>query len=197
MSDANHDDPHTPILEDPTSNLDPLTRERITGEIYSALHGIAERFLRKERVEHTLQPTALVHEAYLRLGSGVGGKLDRPQFLALAASAMRHILVDHSRRRSAAKRGKREPGVTLSGEPEFALGNDAGLEVLELEDLLGKLQSMDARKARVVELKLFAGMSLDEIADALKIARSTVAADWAIARAWLTSQWSGSAKESP
>lgn len=155
-------------------------------EIYSALRTIAERYLSRERPDHTLQPTALVHEAFLRLSGGSRRYLDAPHLLATAASAMRKILVDHARRRGAAKRGRRENDAMADAIADP--GSERERTILELDDLLSRLQALDERKARIVELRLFGGMTLDQVASAIGIARSTVAEDWAVARAWLASR---------
>lgn len=176
-------------------NLDPARSDEIASagdllpEIYSALRTIAERYLSRERPDHTLQPTALVHEAFLRLSGDSRRYLDAPHLLATAASAMRKILVDHARRRGATKRGRRDHAA----EPaEFTdPRSERETTVLELDDLLARLQAIDARKARVVELRLFGGMTLDQVASALGAARSTIADDWAVARAWLASRMIG------
>lgn len=184
----------TDRIENP-QNIDPVRSDEVASagdllpEIYSALRTIAERYLSRERPDHTLQPTALVHEAFLRLSGDSRRYLDAPHLLATAASAMRRILVDHARRRGATKRGRRDHAA----EPvEFEdPRSERETTVLELDDLLARLQAIDARKARVVELRLFGGMTLDQVASALGAARSTIADDWAVARAWLASRMIG------
>lgn len=155
--------------------------------VYDELKGLARGYLRGERGGHTLQPTALVHEAYLRVAGGAVDWNDKVHFLAAAATAMRRVLVDHARRRGAGKREGAREKVTL-GTEAMGIGRDRDLEILELDDLLNRLAALDARKAKVVELRFFAGLGLDEVATALDVARSTVAADWAVARAWLASE---------
>ena len=156
--------------------------------VYAELREIAARNLRNERAGHTLQPTALVHEAYLRLVGADKAFKGRAHFLAAAATAMRRVLVDHARARAAAKRGAAAGNLTLCGDE--ALGQERReVQVLELNELIGRLALLSARKAQIVELKFFAGMTNDEIAAALDISRSVVADDWAFARAWLSSQW--------
>lgn len=171
--------PHSPAAASPAEDLLP--------EIYSALRTIAERFLSRERPDHTLQPTALVHEAFLRLSDKDQRYLDAPHLLATAATAMRRILVDHARRRCAKKRGHRE----AHAEPEELADplSEREATVLELDELIARLTALDERKARVVELRLFGGMTLDQVAAALGLARSTIADDWSVARAWLASRW--------
>ncbi|MBC8105016.1 MAG: sigma-70 family RNA polymerase sigma factor [Anaerolineae bacterium] len=152
--------------------------------VYTELRAMAANYLRRERPDHTLQPTALVHEAFLRLAGDKS--IDRAHFMAMAAVAMRNVLVDHARRHAAAKRSTE--GKRLSfGAPELAT-TKSDMDVLELDDLLLRLAKLDARRARVVELKVFAAMTNDEIAHVLGIARSTVAEDWTVAKAWLAAE---------
>ena len=154
--------------------------------VYTELRAMAANYLRRERADHTLQPTALVHEAYLRLAGTGKQSIDRAHFMALAAVAMRNVLVDHARKHTAAKRHADGKRLTL-GAPEVASAGRE-LDVLELDDLLHRLAKLDARRARVVELKVFAAMTNDEIAQVLGISRSTVAEDWTVAKAWLAAQ---------
>lgn len=162
--------------------------------VYAELKHLASRFLAGERPDHTLQPTALVHEAWLRLAGPGGRERDRAHFLAAAAVAMRRILVDHARRRGADRRGgrdgRRSPPAPLSAAAEPAAVARECQDVLELDGLLGELAALDPRKARVVELRFFADMTLDQMAEALGVARSTVAEDWTVARAWLAARLS-------
>jgi RNA polymerase sigma factor (TIGR02999 family) len=152
--------------------------------IYDELYRIAQWQLRGERADHTLGATEIVHEAYLRLvGADAIAWQDRGHFLAVAAGAMRRLLIDHARRRSALKRGGPHEPVHLD---ERLL--DAGHEderLLELDEALRRLEALLPRQARVVECRFFAGLTLDETAHALGIARATAARDWALARAWL------------
>jgi RNA polymerase sigma factor (TIGR02999 family) len=152
--------------------------------VYEELHRMAAHYLSREATGHTLQPTALVHEAYLRLVDQ--RRVDwrnRAQFLGLAASMMRRILVNHARDRAARKRGGNPERVSLSlvespsGRPD--------VELIALEDALQKLAAVDERKSRVVELKFFGGLTIDEIAEVLGISAATVEREWAFARAWL------------
>lgn len=154
--------------------------------VYDEMRGLAKGHLARERRDHTLGPTALVHEAYLRLAGEDREWKSRSHFLAAAAIAMRHVLVDYARRRGAKKRGSGGNRVTL--HTADVPGTDRELEVLEIDELLRQLATLDERKSRVVELRFFAGMSLEEIAEALDVARSTVAEDWTVARAWLASR---------
>lgn len=152
-------------------------------DTYAQLRAVASRYLAGGGAL-TLQPTALVHEAWLRLaGTNADGVAwrDRAHFCAVAARAMRQALVDHIRRRSADKRGGGWERVTLTG----VLGPDAGVELLALEGALEQLQALDPRQARIVELRYFGGLSVAEVADCLEVSVSTVEKEWRAARAWL------------
>jgi RNA polymerase sigma-70 factor, ECF subfamily len=154
--------------------------------VYEEMRALAAGYMQRERGNHTLQPTALVHEAYLRLVGSDQIWKGRAHFLAAAAVSMRRVLVDHARRRGADKRGAAHDRITLSAE--IASSERRDTDVLELDELLTRLAAKDARKAKVVELRFFAGMTNDQIADVLDVARSTVAEDWTVARAWLAAQ---------
>ena len=149
--------------------------------VYDELRTMAARYLSAEGANHTLQPTALVHEAYIRLAGSNQSLEGRAHFLAASATAMRRILVDHARKRGAAKRGSDATRVPLS--PEMPAASRQDLRVLELNELIDKLDKLDERKARVVELRFFAGMTIKEIADALGLSTSAVDEHWAVARA--------------
>jgi RNA polymerase sigma factor (TIGR02999 family) len=156
---------------------------RLMPLVYEELRAIAERRLMHERRGHTLQPTALVHEAYLRL---VGADLtleDRAHFLALAARTMRHILVDHARAHGRNKRGGGAVAVTL--DELSAAAPQRGEDIIALDEALGQLAAIDERKARVIELHFFGGLTYDETAQALHISPATVDRDLRMARAWL------------
>jgi RNA polymerase sigma-70 factor, ECF subfamily len=155
----------------------------VTPLVYAELRQLARRALRRERQDHTLQTTALVHEAYIRLvGHDRTQWQTRAHFSAVAAQAMRRILVDEARRRLAAKRP--DPAQRVELDEQWQLPAQPG-ELLALDDALGRLAALDARQARVVELKFFAGMELDEIAAALDVGTATVTRDWRLARGWL------------
>jgi RNA polymerase sigma-70 factor (ECF subfamily) len=165
---------------------------------YATLRKIAARYLDKERSGHTLEATALVHEAWLRIGHlrrdtrSAERSVAQLHFRANAAAAMRRILVDHARRRSAGKRGRRGPSLSVAIDLDLVKpAADAGFEMLEIDELLRNLAKLDARKARIAELRLFGGLDLDEVARTVDVARSTAAADWAVARAWLASRIGG------
>lgn len=171
---------------------DPAAVDQLLPVIYGELRQIAGNLMHGERLNHTLQPTALVHEAYLKLiGSADLQFADRAHFLALAARGMRRILVDHARRKKAAKREGEWQRITLMDE---AVGSvDRQLEVLELDDALAKLLGQDERAGRVAEMRLFGGMTVKEIAAALDVSPRTVDDDWAVARMWLSRQMTGEA----
>lgn len=161
---------------------DALAREQITPIVYAELKALAARALRGERDGHTLQTTALVNEACLRLlGQRKLEAGNRAQFAALAAQAMRRVLVDHARRRAAAKRPSSDQRIAID-EVDLPA---AAADLLGLDAALERLAELSPRQAKVVDLKYFAGLELEEIADALAIARPTVVRDWRMARAWL------------
>ena len=152
--------------------------------VYQQLHRAAELALGGERPGHTLQPTALVHEAYLKLvgGGGIPAR-DRAHFLAISARAMRQILVDHARRRRAEKRGAGHTPLPLEiAVPDRALGFD---EVIAIDDALERLSARDPRLRTVVEMRFFGGLSETEIAEALGVTTRTVQRDWVRAKGWL------------
>ncbi|MFO7587727.1 MAG: sigma-70 family RNA polymerase sigma factor [Gemmatimonadota bacterium] len=154
--------------------------DRLLPLLYEDLRAVAEREMRREASGHTLQPTALVHEAYLRLTGAAESAADRAHFLAIAARAMRQVLVDHARRRSAAKRG--------GGMAPTTLTDGIGGGPLDAEEILAldrALETLEPRQRRVVECRFFAGMEETEIAAALDLSERTVRRDWAKARAWL------------
>ena len=151
--------------------------------IYDELRRLAGSYMRRERPDHTLQPTALVHEAYLRLVDQrrVDWK-NRAQFFGLAANMMRRVLVNHARDRAAGKRGGNAPKVTVS----LAEGvEQPEVDVIAVDEALAKLAELDPRKSRVVEFKFFTGLTTDEIAEVLGTSTATVEREWTFARAWL------------
>jgi len=158
---------------------------RVSEYVYNELHRRAAAYLRRERSNHTLQTTGLVNEAFIKLvGKDDIDWADRNHFFAVAAQAMRRILVDYARSRTRAKRGG--PGEDLPLEEATLLySSTERVDIVALDDALNELASFDTRQAQVVELKYFAGMTLDETADVLGISRETVKRDWQIARAWL------------
>ncbi|MEM7201137.1 MAG: ECF-type sigma factor [Planctomycetota bacterium] len=154
-------------------------------QVYSELRRIASGYLGRERAEHTLEATALVHEAWIRVARQHDAEVrNRAHFRALASQAMRRILVDHARGKQAQKRSADAERITISAVAGDQ--NEPGLDVLELDDALHKLERVSARQAKVVELRFFGGMSIDETAQALDVAPRTVDGDWRVARAWLS-----------
>ena len=163
---------------------------RLAEALYPELRRLASALMRRERQDHTLQPTALVGEAFLRLvdQSSIEWK-DRAHFLGIAARVMRQILVDHARRHGAAKRGAGVQMVTLDDN----LSGSAGpVELLVVNDALERFAQLDERGARVVEMRVFGGLTVDEIAAALGVSKRTVDNDWAVARMWLARELSAS-----
>jgi len=163
---------------------DEQARDRLMSVVYEALHRRAAAYLRRERRDHTLQPTALVNEVYLRLVDQ--RRIDwrnRAQFYGVAAGMMRRILVDHARGRRMAKRQGRWLRVSLHDGAAAAYPPDA--EILDLDTALTRLAAIDPRKTRIAELRFFGGLSLQETAHVLGLSIATVERDWQVARAWL------------
>ena len=157
--------------------------------VYRELHALAERSMRHERPNHTLQATVLVHEAYLQLVSA--GKIDwqgRTHFFALASNTMRRVLVDHAR----AARADKRPGGHQQVELNSRIGiTEQSIDVIALNDALDELAVFDKRQADIVEMRFFAGLSFEEIAEVLNISVRTAKRDWAMARAWLHNELDG------
>jgi RNA polymerase sigma-70 factor (ECF subfamily) len=158
--------------------------ERLMELVYDDLRRLAAWQLQAERPGHTLQPTALVHEAYLKLaGQNPVEWQNKAHFFALAAQVMRHILVDHARAKGRAKRGGGQDSVALDEALKLSHPSEPGL--VELDEALNMLARQDARKSRIVELRYFGGLSIEETADALGISPTTVRREWTLAKAWL------------
>jgi len=155
--------------------------------VYQELRRLAHYYLRAERPDHTLQSTALVHEAYLRLAGGQPIPQNRAHFIAVASRLMRQILVDYARGRRAAKR---DGGFKITIESVDAMPVNGDEELLALDHALNELSRIDERQAKIVEMKFFGGLSAPEIAEALDMSRATVDRDWAVARVWLHRQMS-------
>ncbi len=173
----------TRLLLDVSSG-DPGALDRLLPLVYAELKAMAGAQLRRERPDHTLTPTGLVHEAFLRLVDQRSATWEsRGHFLGVAAQAMRRILVDHARRRMAKKRG-RQHQVTLDTDAEIATTTSSE-EVVGVDEALERLATVDTRQARLIELRYFAGLSIEETADVMGISPATVKRDWALARAWL------------
>lgn len=161
--------------------------------IYADLHRQAARAMRREAGEHTLQATALVHEAYLRLVDQRRATWqNRSQFFGVAAQVMRRVLVDHARAQHAAKRGGHQQQITLNDANHAAASDDHSVDLLALHDALDRLAVLDPDQARLVELRYFGGLNIDETAAALGVSPATVKREWATARAWLRRELSTS-----
>jgi RNA polymerase sigma factor (TIGR02999 family) len=159
-------------------------RDRLMPLVYQELRRRAAAYLRRETPNHTLQPTALVHEAYLRLvDQRQAAGSNRAHFFALASQMMRRILVDRARARRRAKRAGGWTQVAL--DDATAVAPETDVNVLDLDDALTRLAAFDARKSRIAELRFFAGLSVDETGEVLGVSRATVERDWQAARAWL------------
>ena len=166
--------------------------EQLMPIVYSELRRIARRQMRQQRPGHTLQTTALVHEAYLRLAGGPETALrNRSQFFGLAATAMRHILVDHARAHQTDKRGGTYQPVPLD---EAAISTERAAELVALDDALNALTALHPRQSRVVEMRYFGGLSAEETAELLRVSPDTVLRDWRAAKAWLHRELSRAAK---
>ncbi len=164
---------------------DKAALDRLTPLVYDELRRIAHRYMRGERGGHTLETTALVNEAYLRLaGQQRVEWQDRAHFFAVTAQVMRHVLIDHARRRHYAKRGG-DNAQQVPLEEAHAMSGERAAELIALDEALEKLAQLDSRKSRVVELRYFGGLSLEETAAVLEVSVMTVRRDWRAARAWL------------
>ena len=159
--------------------------------VYRELQLLARRYLRRERSDHTMQATDLVHEAYLRMIGDAAPAQDRTHFFALAAKVMRQVLVDHARAHQAAKRNDGKPRLPL--DEALALSTEDSQQLLDLDEALSRLARIDERQARVVELRYFAGLSVEETAEALGVAGRTVNREWRLAKAWLKRELSSEA----
>lgn len=171
---------------------DAAALERLVPLVYAELKRVAGAHLRHEQAGHSLQATALVHEVYLRLVNVDRMTVQsRAHFMAVAARLMRQILVDRARRRLAGKRGGGATMVSLDGvAPAVHAVGPTNIDVLALDEALGELASFDAQQCRIVEMRFFAGLTIDEAAHALGISTATVEREWAVAKAWLYAQLS-------
>jgi len=160
--------------------------EQLIPLVYQELRRQASRYLSRERADHTLRPTALVHEAYLRLaGQRRVVWQDRGQFFAVAATAMRRLLVDHARQHGAVKRGGCSCAVSLEDGERIMASEAPDLDIIALNDALVELSAIDPLRSRMIELRFFAGLTTDETAEALGVSAATVTRGWRLARAWL------------
>jgi len=170
--------------------------EALLPVLYEELHGLAGRMMSEERSGHTLQATALVHEAWMRLFAGGAPTLnDRQHLTRLAARAMRRVLVDHARARGRVKRGNAAPRVELLDTLIAEVEGDGRLDVVALHEALERLAELDSLAARLVELRYFAGLSIAEAARALEVSTPTVERRWRVARLWLARELGGAADE--
>jgi RNA polymerase sigma factor (TIGR02999 family) len=168
-------------------------RDRLIALVYEELPRLARRYMRVERSSHTLQTTALVNEAYLRLIAMQDVDWQsRAHFFAIAAQVMRRILVDHARSRTRVKRGGGSPQLSLSDAA--VLGTEAPPDFVALDEALARLAAIDPRKSQVVELRFFGGLTNDEMAEVLKVSPTTVMRDWSLAQAWLRRELRARAK---
>jgi RNA polymerase sigma factor (TIGR02999 family) len=175
-------EPITQVLAD-WANRDPTARDRLVPIVYEELRRLAHHYMRGEREGHTLQTTGLVNELYLRLAGIDGLKWrDRAHFFAMAATLMRRVLVDYARQRGREKRGA---GIQVTTLDENAVSARPEVDVVALDGALERLAAVDPQQSRVVELRFFAGLSVEETAEALGISRATVKRDWATAKLWL------------
>jgi RNA polymerase sigma-70 factor (ECF subfamily) len=181
-------EPTTRLLAD-LARGDDSAAARLLPLVYDELHAVAASYFRRQPPDHTLQPTALVHEAYLRLVRQEDRAWEsRAHFMAVASKAMRQILVNHAQRRAAAKRGGDRRRLTLQAELTPAPQQE--VELMALDEALKKLAVLSERVGRVVELRFFGGLTVDEVAHVLGVSKRTVEGDWRTARAWLARELS-------
>jgi RNA polymerase sigma factor (TIGR02999 family) len=172
------------------TNGDEASLEKLVPLVEKELHRLAQRYLNHERPNHTLQPTALVNEAYLRLIDFKNVRWqNRAHFIGVSAHLMRRILVDHARRRQYLKRGGNAIKVSL--KEAFARAKPRAPELVALDDALKTLEALDSRKTQIVELRFFGGLTEEETAEVLKISIRTVKREWSLAQAWLYNQLRG------
>ena len=166
------------------SNGEARALDRLVPQIHSELRKLAASYLRKERPDHTLQPTALVNEAFLKLVDQRAVKWqNRAHFFGIAAQAMRRILVDYARAHTAGKRGAGAPKVPL--ENGMLAGGTMDIDLLALDEALTRLAALDPQQSRVVELRFFGGLTMDETAEVMRISPATVGREWRMAKSWL------------
>ena len=175
------------------SNRDPAARDRLMPLVYNELRRLAHSYMRGERAQHTLQTTGLVNEVYLRMaGLDRMQWTDRAHFLAMASTLMRRILVDYARDRGREKRGGAIPVTSLDEDKHDQPTPGSNIDLLALDEALTRLAAFDAQQSRIVELRFFGGLTVDEAAEALGISATTVKREWASAKAWLYHQLSES-----
>ena len=173
------------------SNGDRVARDRLMAVVYPELHRLAHHYMKRESPGHTLQTSALVNEAFLRLVDQREVQWrNRAHFFGIAAQMMRRILVDYARNRHYAKRGGGKP--TLSLEEALIISDERSAEVVDLDETLERLAEIDQRKSQIVELRFFGGLSIEETAEVLDVSPGTVMRDWTLAKAWLRREMSTS-----
>jgi RNA polymerase sigma-70 factor (ECF subfamily) len=180
------DDGQVTLLLKAMKNGDESAAGKLLPLVYNELHRLAKSYMRRERPDHTLQPTALINEAYLRLAQDSVDWQSRQHFIGVAANVMRRLLVDHARARNAEVRAGGLERVEL--EEGLMVSNERSSEVLALHDALTHLEAVDPRQAKVVELRYFGGFSVEEIGALLEMSPRTVKRHWALARIWLLKQ---------
>jgi RNA polymerase sigma-70 factor, ECF subfamily len=164
---------------------DSAARATLFDVLYRELRRLAEAAMRAERANHTLQPTALVHEAFLRLVGEQGQFVSRAHFLGAASAVMRRVLVDHARGRNAQKRGSGATLVTVDDLDDLPQPAAAAVDLVVLDDALSRLTALDARQGQIVELRFFGGLSVEETAAVVGVSERTVKREWQLSRAWL------------
>ena len=183
--------PHdiTQLLRD-WANGAPSALETLTPLVYAELRRLAGSYMRSEAPGHTLQPTALVHEAFLRMvARDAPDCQNRSHFYGVASHLMRQILIDHARTRNAGKRGGGKANISL--EENLVVSREREADLMALDEALERLSALDPRKAQVVELRFFGGLSVEESAEVLKVSEVTVRRDWQFAKAWLVRELGG------
>jgi RNA polymerase sigma factor (TIGR02999 family) len=187
MSSASDQPGHITQLLERWGGGDQSALDELTSLVYAELRKLAAAYLRRERPDHTLQATALVNEAYLRLvGQKHGRWQGRKHFYGIVARLMRQVLVEHARKHRAEKRGGGRGAVTLGHADEVA--GTPEVDILAVHEALERLAAFDAQQARIVELRFFGGLSIDEAAEALGVGHATVEREWGLARAWLRNE---------
>jgi len=186
MSDGSEEADVTALLAAASAGAPDAERD-LLAQVYAELHRRAAALMRSERSDHTLQPTVLVHDAYLKLvRQDRASWKDRQHFFAVAAQTMRRLLVDHARGRRRDKRGSGAVKVSLDEGLGLSVESDA--DVLALDDALNRLHQLDPRQARIVELRFFGGLGVEEVATVLEVSKRTVEAEWTMVSAWLRRQ---------
>ena len=180
---ADGDDGEVTVLLKAMKGGDAAASEKLLPLVYRELHRLAKGYMRRERPDHTLQPTALINEAYLRLAGDSTDWQNHAHFIGVAANVMRRVLVDHARSHNAGMRGGDLRRVEF--EEGIAMSMERSSELLALEDALRELEKVSPRQAKVVELRYFGGLSVEEIGAVMKIAPRSIQRDWALARIWL------------